>query len=291
MTLPDDSAWLPAVQRWADSPLIVLERQPLAGGYVAGAVHRVDLVPQRSGRVLSVVVKQAQATEIAAMRAVAAVPGVPRPTLLAAGPGWLVVPHYRGRPPDADEPVADEVFDLLARVHGHWLDRPPPGVPVVDARWWASLCDYTLVAVRGAVARTGDTRFAVAAESLQAWRTDPRIVRALEVLPRTLVHGDPHRGNLLVGPDATVLIDWGNARVAPAGLDLAVLGAQDAATPPVYWRVRGGGGPDPVETAWARAHVHVQYMSFAADHLGAARVAEMAGTAAGALDELAAVLD
>jgi hypothetical protein len=287
--LPEDSAWLPAVRRWAGGPLAVLGRQPLAGGYVAGAVHRVDLAPQRASRVLSVVVKQARDSEVAAMRALDAVPRVDRPKLLAAGPDWLVVPHYQGRPPLEGEPVADEVFELLARVHAHWLGRRPPAVRVVDAQWWAGLCERTLVAVRGALARTGDARFADVAESLHAWRTDSRILQALEVLPRTLVHGDPHRGNLLTGPDGPVLIDWGNARIAPAGLDLAVLAAQGAPAPRAYWRLRAA-EPDPVETAWADAHVHVQYMGFAADHLGAARVAEMAAIAARALDALDAAL-
>jgi hypothetical protein len=280
--LPADGAWLPAVQRWAGGPVAVRGRRDLAGGYVADAVQRVDL--ESAGRDLAVVVKGAGPTEIAAMRALGEVPGVPRPRLLAAGPDWIVTPFYPGHPPTEGEPVADEVFTTLARVHAHWSGRRPAGIPVVDAAWWARLCEHILVAVRGGLTRTGDARFATTAGALLRWRDDARVAAALDALPSTLVHGDPHRGNLLAGPDGTVIIDWGNARVAPAGLDLAVLDAQGAAAPAAYRVIRGA--PGPLESAWARLQVHVQYLGFAADHLGPARVAEMtavAGTALAAL--------
>jgi hypothetical protein len=165
------------------------------------------------------------------------------------------------------------VWDTLDRVHAHWHRKRPRGIPVVDGPWWAALCDRTLVAVRAGLARTGDAAFADAAQALESWRGDRRILRALATLPRTLCHGDPHRGNIL----GDTLIDWGNARVAPAGLDLAVLRAQGADTAP---------HDAPGERDWADVHVHVQYLGFAADHLGAERVAEMVATAAHALDRL-----
>ncbi|MCO1660251.1 phosphotransferase [Pseudonocardia humida] len=279
---PADGAWLPAVRRWAGGPVVVRGRHRLAGGFVADAVQRVDL--ESAGRVLAVVVKAAGPVEVAAMRALDEVRGVARPRLLAAGPDWIVTPFYPGSPPADDEPVDDEVFATLARVHAHWAGRLPPGVPVVDAAWWAGLCDHIVIAVRSGSARTGDARFVDTARALQRWRDDRRVAAALEALPRTLVHGDPHRGNLLAGPDGTVIIDWGNARAAPAGLDLAVLDAQGAATPAAYTATRSA--PGPLESAWATLQVHVQYMGFAAEHLGPARVAEMAATASAALVRL-----
>jgi len=101
-------------------------------------------------------------------------------------------------------------------------------------------------------------------------------------MPRTLVHGDAHRGNVLGRGAAAVLIDWGNARVAPAALDLATLRAQGAAPPAWYPE------PSPSERDWADVHVHVQYLGFAADHLGAGRVGEMVATATAALARLRA---
>jgi len=246
-------------------------RSPLGGGYVSDAVERIDL--DVDGRAVAVVLKAASPVEVAAMRAVAVVGGVPRP--VAVGPDWIVTPFVDAPPPADGRPVPDAVWDTLARVHTHWHRQRPRGIPVVDGPWWAALCDRTLVAVRGGLARTGDTAFGDAEKALRSWRDDPRILRALATLPRTLCHGDPHRGNIL----GDVLIDWGNARVAPAGLDLAVLRAQGAELPSDH--------PEPPgERDWADVHVNVQYLGFAADHLGPERVAEMVELAAAALGRL-----
>jgi hypothetical protein len=242
----------------------VVGRTPLTGGYVSDAVERIDLDVDGCG--LPVVLKGASPVEVAAMRAVAVVGGVTG--ALAVGPGWVVLP-FVDAPPLADgEPVPDAVWDTLARVHAHWYGKRPRGIPVVDVAWWAALCDRTLVAVRGG-------GFSGAERALLAWRADPRILRALATLPRTLCHGDPHRGNVLGG----TLIDWGNARVAPAGLDLAVLRAQGAEVPPHHPERAG-------ERHWADVQVNVQYLGFAADHLGSARVGEMVRSAEDALARL-----
>ncbi len=268
-----DARWLPALRR-ALGPVDVVQRSPLTGGYVSPAVERVEL---SSGDV--VVLKAASDVEVAAMRALAAVPGA-EPRALASGPGWLVVPWVAGAPPADGEPVPEAVWQTLARVHGHWAGRSPAGVPVVDAGWWARLVDRTLVAVRGGAARTGEAAYAAAERALVAWRADRAVRAALAVLPRTLTHGDAHRGNVL----GSTLIDWGNARIAPAGLDLATLRAQGG-VPPSWFAV-----PSPVESSWADVQVNVQYLGFAADHLGPARVAEMVEAAAAARSRLAALV-
>jgi Phosphotransferase enzyme family len=273
-----DAAWLPTVERRLGAPVWVVGRAPLTGGYVAASVERVEL--EVGGRPLAVVLKAAGPVEVAAMRAIAVVDVAPRP--LAIGPGWLVLPFVDGPPLGPDDPVPDAVWRTLATVHAHWRGRRPRGVPVVDASWWAALCDRTLVAVRGGLARTGEREFADAERALVAWRTEPAIADALTRMPRTLVHGDAHRGNVLGRVDDAVLIDWGNARVAPAALDLATLSAQGATPPDHHPR------PLPPERDWADVQVHVQYLGFAADHLGAVRVGEMIATADAALSRLRA---
>jgi hypothetical protein len=270
----------------------VTARAPLAGGYVAAAVERVDL--DAGGRPASVVLKRARASEVAAMRALAVVAGVDRPRLLATGRDrygpWLVMPFYAG-PALGGREVPAEVWDLLGRVHTHWHRKRPRGVPVVDARWWwGMVTGHALPAVRGARDRTGDARLTEIVELLEAWSTDARLRTALVLLPRTLTHGDAHRGNVLLAPGGAVLIDWGNARVAPAGLDVATLAAQGAAAPPAYAPPDLAPELREVERLWARVQAHVQYLGFAADHLGAARVIEMVETAARALDELGPAL-
>ena len=52
--------------------------------------------------------------------------------------------------------------------------------------------------------------------------------------PGTLMHGDLHPENVILGEDGPVVIDWTNARPGPAGLDVAltaVIGAQVVVAP------------------------------------------------------------
>lgn len=281
---PADAAWLPAVTRWAGGPVRVTGRQVLTGGYVADAVTRVDLATVHGPR--AVVLKRTKPAEVAAMRAVAVVPGLERPRLLVAGPDWLVTPHYSGPALPEGPDVPEQVWTAMARVHAHWLRRRPRGVPVADAQWWRALCrDRILPHVRAAHERSGDPRFATAADLLVSWADDPAMHAALSRLPRTLVHGDLHRGNVLLDPAGPVLIDWGNAKVAPPGLDLPVLRAQGAVDDTPYRRAFAElAGTPPADLAELETHcaelwAHVGYMGFAADHLGPARVAELAAAA------------
>lgn len=287
--------WLVATGRALGGPATIVRRDPLDGGYASAEVERVDL--EIDGRIHPVVRKRATGAEIAAMRALAVIPGHHGLRPIAVGPDWLVLPFVDASSLADGAAVPDAVWEALARVHAHWRGKRPRALPVVDAAWWARLCDITLVAVDGAACREPDPAFDAAARSLRAWRADPRIRAALALLPRTLVHGDPHRGNILAGPAGEVLIDWGNARVAAPGLDLAVLRAQGSPAPPAYTsrfaELTGGGLPTAlraVEMAWADVHVHVQYLGFAADHLGPARVAEMIGNATVALEALGPAL-
>jgi hypothetical protein len=280
--------WLPAVARRLGGTggidAEVVGRTALAGGYVAEGVERVDL--RLGDRPVPVVVKPPTPVEIAAMRAIAVVEGVVAPRMLHPDP--LVLTWVDGEPATEGDPVPDDVWRTLARVHRHWLRKRARGIPVVDAACWAALCDRTLVALRGGAERTGEPAYGRAAGLVAEWATDPRIRAALALLPRTLCHGDPHRGNIL----GTALVDWGNARMAPAGLDLAVLEAQGESDQSGY-RAEAPVPPGPlavVEREWARAHVHVQYLGFVADHLGADRVAEMIETTAESLSRLGPAL-
>lgn len=325
-----DSDWLPALARHLGGPVTIVGRTALTGGYVADAVVRVDL-----DGAPPVVVKRATPAEVAAMRALAVVRGVDHPRLLAAGADWLVTPYYPGEPLAEGPDVPDEVWTTLARVHAHWLGRRPRGLPVTDAAWWRQLCVVRILPhLRAAGQRCTDPVLAAAVDALTSWSEDPRMQAALALLPRTLTHGDAHRGNILCaapprapsphlaaaaeratwqtsarsgqldaadgagagGDGGVVLIDWGNARVAPPGFDLAVLRAQGAVDLSVYRAAvaRLGHAPAPVllavEEHCADVYSHVGYLGFAADHLGPARVAEMVDGAAQALAALGPAL-
>jgi len=276
------TTWLDAVGRRLGSPAEIVRRTRLAGGYATAGVERVEL---RVGeREVSVVVKPADPVEVAAMRAIGVVEGLEVPRLLAVDP--LVLSWVDGAPVGEGDAVPPEIWRTLARVHRHWFRKRPRGIPVVDAGWWARLCEATLLPLRGARGRTGDPVFERTAELVAGWAGDPRVRAALALLPKTLCHGDPNRANLL----GRSVIDWGNARVAPAGLDLAVLRAQGPVDLAAYREEFAEGPLEGVEREWAWAHVHVQYLGFAADHLGAARVAEMTAEVEGALSRLEAAL-
>ncbi|MEQ3548914.1 aminoglycoside phosphotransferase family protein [Pseudonocardia nematodicida] len=290
MTVPDE-LWLGPLGKRLRREVRISGRETLAGGYASPGVERIDLDDGSS-----VVLKESGPEEAAALRAVGVVNGPVRvPRMLASGEGWVVLAHEPGSPLRAGEPVPDEVWRTLALVHAHWRKNRPRGLPVVDLGWWAGLCGFASLALEGA-------GMGAAGEVVGSWAEDGRAAIALAALPRTLCHADAHRGNVHVGPEGAVLLDWGNARVAPGSLDGAVLaapspdGPADAPADPVPDVYRETlhaalGAPDPplmiaMETAWARAQAHVQYLSFAADHQSPERVASMVAVASAALDEL-----
>jgi thiamine kinase-like enzyme len=132
---------------------------------------------------------------------------------------------------------------------------------------------------------------------LLGWSSDGRMLAALSVLPATLAHGDLHRGNILECPGGAVIIDWGGARIAPGGLDLAVLAEQGGVDHDRYHRRLAELSGRPVvptlvevEQQWALATGYVQYLGFAADYLGADRVGVMVERAAHAFDRLGVAL-
>ncbi|MGD9526438.1 phosphotransferase [Pseudonocardia sp.] len=287
---PPDDAWLPALARRAGHPVRVVARTALAGGY-HGGVERVDL-----DGAPPVVVKRARPVEIAALRAVAVVRGVEYPTLLAAGADWVVTDFHDGVPLAEGPDVPDGVWTTLARVHAHWWRRRPRAVPVTDAAWWRHLCRERIRPhLLAAAGRTDDPAYARGAALLDSWAGHAGMHAALAGLPRTLTHGDPHRGNVLLTAAGPVLVDWGNARVAPSGFDLAVLRGQGAVDLGPYRAefARLAGAPSPeqlaVEECCADAWAHVGYLGFAADHLGVERVGELLDGAARALGGLAAL--
>ena len=282
--IPDD-AWLSVLARTLRGDVAVVGRAGLAGGYASGGVERVDLTVDGLAR--SVVVKPAGAVEVAALRAVAVVPGLDAP-VLATGAGWAVLPFHDGPALAGGPAVPGEVPAMLARVHAHWLGKRPRAVPVADGAWWRALCARVRPAVVGAGTRSGDAVFTEVAAALAAWADDPRALAAAAVLPRTLVHGDPHRGNILLDPAGAALIDWGNALVAPAAFDLAVLRAEGPVDLTAYLALAAA--PTPAEDAWARLAMPDRYLGFAADHLGPARVAELAGMAEQGLADLGPAL-
>jgi thiamine kinase-like enzyme len=94
-----------------------------------------------------------------------------------------------------------------------------------------------------------------------------------DVLPRSLVHGDLHPRNIVLRADGSpVIIDWGNACIAPPMLDLANIVAPGSSAWQRYLvAYREAGGPIDAETCeraywWGHAAASLLELPWAAAH-------------------------
>jgi hypothetical protein len=261
-------------------------RAPLAGGFVAKLVERIDLTLAVAGApfVASYVRKSCAAHEVRALRAAAAVPGAAAaPDLVAS---WtsaehpddqdhngFVSPFYPGEALHFGDPIPPEVITTLARVHA--------ACPQGAATDWAWRFDAARVdwlrdfAVRAA---SGSARFLAEIPDHADWRARltraaaaPALRAAADALPRTLTHGDMHPGNIVRGADGSpVIIDWGNACLAPPMLDLANIIEIESDDWALYWRIyrtAGGALQEGGSVAafwWAKAATALMYVPWAA---------------------------
>ncbi|MDP9236523.1 MAG: phosphotransferase [Chloroflexota bacterium] len=113
-----------------------------------------------------------------------------------------------------EDPLADADFPLLGQREHLTIVSPASGAILVDegkdfgvARGWELFRDR---APRAAA----DLAFALFADMTP-------LLRALDRLPHTLIHGDLKFGNAGVESERLWLIDWANVSRAPAGLEIA----------------------------------------------------------------------
>jgi thiamine kinase-like enzyme len=106
-----------------------------------------------------------------------------------------------------------------------------------------------------------------------------------------------HGGNIVVGADGPTIIDWGNARVGPAMLDVANIAQQGSANYERYmhtWQEAAGESLDPwladVGYQWATVQVNTQYLGYAAEARTPDHVAIMIDWRRAALDRLGKAL-
>jgi aminoglycoside phosphotransferase (APT) family kinase protein len=119
------------------------------------------------------------------------------------------------------------------------------------------------------------------------------LLTALADLPRTLLHGDVHRNNVIVDEHIGRLIDWGGAAYGMPLLDLVTPGPPGSRGYERYaarWRALTG--ESTTSAAWRRGYLtatvctKVMYLAFAARHFGDSAAIKMFDTAARALAEL-----
>lgn len=259
----------------------------LQGGYISRGVFRHDLLFQEASggeHRVALVEKLAAAAEVRTMLALAQISDAPGlPTLLAYDPGfaahdttWFLTPFYDGPVLNWGEEVPEVVLASLAKLHARFLSRVDmlDWLPRVDAGFFTTLYQNARAAAQAAAERDPALMEAAAQLTQLEWDGLSTLTAALARLPLTLVHGDVHPGNIIRNTTGGgTLIDWGTARLAPAGLDLANVVPLGSAGWASYLAAFAAASGQPVDADratcgyhWATAMVNLQYLPFAAAH-------------------------
>jgi aminoglycoside phosphotransferase (APT) family kinase protein len=277
---------------------------PFSTGRSAQALRRLCVVARlASGEILeeALALKRTSPVEVQAMRALAELaPDVPQlPELIASGADgegpWVLLPMYEGDHPPSRLLPPPEVLDAIARVHSHWEGQTSAlsAIPAITPEWWRDLClDYALPRLERQLESRPTDAVAAAIAAVAETADDARIASALELLPRTLVHGDLHAANIVLADPARI-IDWDSARLGPAMLDVAEAAEHGSPGEARYLATRQrleGRAADPALVTlgyrWAEVQIATQYLHYTAEFRPEAELAAMIRTRARALADL-----
>jgi aminoglycoside phosphotransferase (APT) family kinase protein len=298
--------------------LHALDISELTGGHAGAAVYRVDLRFRLAGgcaQVVPIVLKHTSEGEVRVMRALREVQGAEAlPLTVACGQyapisgsapvHWFVTPLYEGEHLTFEDEVPRPVVESLARVHAHFSRVVQLGwLPRLDGDTCRQVVDAALQGLSAAQQRQPHALLAQAYRELASVGEDPAVRTALAALPLTMTHGDVHPWNIVRLPgDRAVLIDWGNARLAPPMLDLANLVEIDSGNWRTYlsvWDTVTGKAMDPdlarLGYHWATVMINLQYLPYAAgqwplDEDATAAVSGMVDRLQGAVQALSDLL-
>jgi hypothetical protein len=176
----------------------------------------------------------------------------------------ILLPEYPGTLNDFGDALPGSILHCLASVHQHFrgleIALPPTNRQSLESLFKSSLGNldiYPSPAAREKLARVRDAL--------------DEFVRVAQSFSQTLVHWDVHPGNVLVNGDESVLIDWGNACVGPAMIDLANVVEWDSPDFRRYadsYEMRSGKPFDYestlIEYEWSRAITQIKYLPYAA---------------------------
>jgi aminoglycoside phosphotransferase (APT) family kinase protein len=268
--------------------LWALKSSMLEGGYAADGVHRHDLVFRLAdGRLetVSVVQKYTSESEVQVMQALNEVPTAQAIPLVIdfagdssvsdeSGTNWFITPLYEGAFLTFEDEVPTSVIESLARVHAYFASRVEQldWLCHVDAGVFLHTLDRAMEGLIEAQSRRPHPALAAVRRDLELASEDPVPLTALGKLPVTLTHGDVHPGNIINLSDArSILIDWGNARIAPPMLDLANMVEIDSPNWTTYlstWEAANGEAMDAniarLGYYWATVMINVQYLPYVA---------------------------
>lgn len=213
-------------------------------------------------------------------------------------PAWIVTPFVDGVAASSAADVPPSLFTDLADLHASTVDVSEPSIVVITAGWFAHLAG---VYVAGEIVGTPGIDPGVVSELTARARHlagSEAIERALRVLPRCLLHGDVHPGNVHVAGDGTgVLLDWANARIGPMLVDVANVaepGSAGLATYLARLRTRLG---EPVDRRlvdvgywYATVQINTQYLPWVLANRGPTDAIAMSDRAVHAERQLRRVL-
>ena len=150
--------------------------------------------------------------------------------------------------------------------------------------FFAHTLTQAVEALEEATLETQNPIFKRGQAELRKIRESKLLFQTLESLPVTLTHGDMHPTNMIRLSDGrTVLLDWGNARLAPAMLDIANLIPMGSKSWNRYlkaWR-KISGSPLDSRTAelgyhWGTVMVNTMYLPHAVRYATPEHVEKMA---------------
>jgi Phosphotransferase enzyme family len=135
------------------------------------------------------------------------------PTLVASGPGWILMEEVAGEPAAPDD-VAP--LDGLAKMHELFV-----GATGIEHERFRDVLgrerDGSLSLARGSA------NAAALPEPLASLLDDPSpLTEIVDAEPRTLVHGDAWPGNILTRGRECVWLGWSQSGAGPAAYDLSL---------------------------------------------------------------------
>lgn len=285
----------------------------LTDGSVAVGVYRHDLVMETINGLqdVSFVQKFTYPAEVRVMQALGTMPQletIPQVVDFAwseteADPfaHWHITPFYPGPTLTFEDAVPLEVICDLAQLHSHFLGRAEKFDYLfrVEANFFRRTFDNALEIVERAEREKPHSIFTEAHQELVAARENGRLYQVLASLPLTLTHGDVHPGNIIQpSQGSAMLIDWGNARVAPAMLDVANLIKLGSESWRQYMNAWAASAQEPLNLQlaqlgyhWATIMVNAQYLPYAVDFTPLKNVAQMVTQIVEAQKKIAELLD
>lgn len=287
----------------AEGRLYEIRTRRLEGGYVSAGVYRLDLIMKMPGgafQEVSFVQKYTLPQELHVHQALnnqVAHSSIPRivDSGVFEGQTWFIYPYYAGEALSWDDPIPKELLHMMAQVHWRFEGREDEFSDVlrIDRSFLLQCFERGLTALA-----TQGELFHQEQALLTQISEDERVYSELKSLPMTLTHGDVHPGNLIrVDVDQAMLIDWGNARIAPAALDLANLidfGSPEWKDYLCAWEGESGLKMDERQAelgfCLAEIVVNTQYLPFTVEHLPSEDVRKMVKKSTAAWERIGQLL-